>query len=214
MTSGGIEETSSRSAGLRNLMLGVVGVGVGCAALATAVIFRAGPGDSVPEPLQDPQSAGYDLPDYGWPTTIRNPPGIYSLDESRCGTSKGSYCSVRTIPRGYGGFIHNGYGSGDIDILVRITSSTARLDDAVHADPGVAVGQDGIYRRTDARREEWRVDAGGTTIVVELKAKPGTSRADLAEAHAVVESMHTEPDTNYLGYKLVFMLTSNDWDSG
>ena len=71
----------------------------------------------------------------------------------------------------------------------------------------------GLYRRIDARREEWIVDIDGTTIAIRLKAKPGTSEADLAEAYAIVGSMRTEPQNNDMGFELIFTLTTNDWDS-
>ena len=80
---------------------------------------------------------------------------------------------------------------------------------------GIAVaGRDGIYRRIDDRLEEWVADIEGTTIAIRLEARPGTSPTDLADAHAIIESMHTELRDNDLGFRLVFTLTTNDWDSG
>jgi hypothetical protein len=36
----------------------------------------------------------------------------------------------------------------------------------------------------------------------------------LAEAHAIIASMRTEFWTNGRGFRLVFRLTTDDWDSG
>ncbi len=46
------------------------------------------------------------LPVHGWPSTGRNEPGMYSWDGSPCGRS----CVI--------GFMHNGNGSGDVEIRV------------------------------------------------------------------------------------------------
>lgn len=50
-------------------------------------------------------------------------------------------------------------------------------------------------------------------IAIRLEARPGTSQADLADAHAIVDSMRAEPWDNGLGFRLVFTLTNNAWDS-
>jgi hypothetical protein len=76
----------------------------------------------------------------------------------------------------------------------------------------VVAGQDGIYHRIDAQREEWIVDIEGATIAISLTAEPGTSEADLDEAHAIIDSMRTEPTET--GFRIVFTLTTDDWDSG
>ena len=50
---------------------------------------------------------------YGWPSTGRNPAGVYSWDGSRCGSpSSGHSCSI--------GFMHNGYGSGDVEFYLEV----------------------------------------------------------------------------------------------
>jgi hypothetical protein len=137
----------------------------------------------------------------GWPDTSENAAGVYSWDGSSCSST---YCGM--------GFMHNGYGSGDVEIHVRVFPGGPNTDDGA---TGVTVaGHDGIHRRIDARVEEWIVDIEGTTIAIRLEARPGTSPTDLAEAHAIVASMRTEPRDNALGFRLVFTLTTNDWDSG
>jgi hypothetical protein len=64
------------------------------------------------------------------------------------------------------------------------------------------------------RLEEWLVDIEGSTYFIRIAAEPGTSDADLAEAHAIVDSMRTEPQDSDLGFRLVFRLATDDWDSG
>lgn len=83
--------------------------------------------------------------------------------------------------------------------------------------PGTAVtvaGYDAMYRRLDALREQWIVDIEGTLIAIQLIAEPDTSEADLAEAHAIIDWMRTEPQDTDLGFQLVFRLATDDWDSG
>ena len=108
--------------------------------------------------------------------------------------------------------MHNGYGSGDVEI--RIDIGSADLTSGNASTTVIIAGHDAIYRGTVGGHETWIVNIDGTTIVIELRAKPGTSPADLAEAHAIIGSMHTEPQNNHLGFRLVFTLTTNDWDSG
>jgi hypothetical protein len=138
---------------------------------------------------------------HGWPDTSENAAGVYSWDGSRCSSA---YCVI--------GFMHNGYGSGDVEIRIEVAPGVPIADDG--ATPVTVAGHDGIHRRIDARLEEWIVDIEGTTIAIQLEARPGTSPTDLAEAHTIIESMRTEPQDNDIGFRLVFTLTTNDWDSG
>ena len=109
--------------------------------------------------------------------------------------------------------MHNGYASGDVEIFVEAASDAALIPKEGATAVTVA-GHDGLHRRIDARTEEWIVGIRGTTIAIRLEAKPGTSDADLAEAHAVIDSMRTEPRDTKLGFRLVFTLATNVWDSG
>jgi hypothetical protein len=107
--------------------------------------------------------------------------------------------------------MHNGYGSGDVEIRIEVLP--APITDA-NATAVTIAGHDGIYRRIDARLEEWIADIEWKTIAIHLEARPDTSPSDLAEAHAIIASMRTEPRDNDLGFMLVFTLTTDDWDSG
>jgi Tol biopolymer transport system component len=156
-----------------------------------------------PGTSDDPTSEGEVV--LGWPDTNKNPPGVYSWDGSSCAST---YCSVSAA----GGFMHNGYGSGDVEIRLDVLPEETISDDGATA--VTVAGHDGIYRRIDTGREEWIVDIEGTTIAIRLTARPGTSQTDLADAYAIVESMRTEAQDNNLGFRLVFTLTTNDWDSG
>jgi hypothetical protein len=143
----------------------------------------------------------------GWPDTSRNLAGVYSWDGARCGRPpfpSGSHCII--------GLMHNGYGSNDVEIRLGRPPREAIIGGA-----GTAVtvaGHDGIYRRIDDLREEWVVDIEETTIVIHLSARPGTSQSDLDEAHAIIDSLRAEPRDNDVGFRLVFTLTTDDWDSG
>ena len=135
----------------------------------------------------------------GWPNTGANPPGTYSWNEG----CAGYYCTT--------GFMHNGYGSGDVQIHVGFVPEGAIPGEG--ATPATVAGYEGNYRRLDAGREEWLVDIQGTTIAITLEARPGTSKADLADAHGIIESMRTQPRYSS-GFALLFTLTNGDWDSG
>jgi hypothetical protein len=76
-------------------------------------------------------------------------------------------------------------------------------------------GQDARYRRVDARRERWLVTVLGTTVRIELLTRRGAARAEVDEGHAIIDSMRTEErGGGRLGFRLVFTLTPDDWDSG
>ena len=138
----------------------------------------------------------------GWPHTTENPAGQYSWDRQTCA---GQNCVL--------GFMHNGYASGDVEFFVEAASDAALIPKEGATAVTVA-GHDALHRRIDAGTEEWIVGIWGTTIAIRLEAKPGTSDADLAEAHAVLDSMRTELRDTKLGFRLVFTLMTNDWDSG
>jgi hypothetical protein len=111
-----------------------------------------------------------------------------------------------------GGFMHNGYGSGDVEIHVTVRPKTpSPVRDAAQV---TVAGHDAVHRRIGPRTEEWAVSIQGKTVAIRLEAKPGTSAADLAEASAIIDSMRTEPQHTKLGFRLVFTLMSSDWDSG
>jgi len=142
----------------------------------------------------------------GWPDTNENAAGVYSWDGFSCA---GAYCTVSAD----GGFMHNGYGSGDVEITIDYVHEGAAISDAGWTAATIA-GHDGLYRRIDAQQEEWMVDIEGTTIAIHLSAEPGTSQIELDEAHAIIDSMRTESRNTNLGFRLVFTLTTDDWDSG
>lgn len=199
-----------------------VTIGLGAAAVVVAVVVgvqligtngtgvvpgpTASPQASLANPTAEPTSSprpstSSDREDVrGWPHTAENPAGTYSWNGFRCA---GGSCNL--------GFMHNGYGSGDVDITISDRSGDPTPDDGVRV---TVAGHDGIYRRIDAQREEWIVDIEGTTIAISLTAKIGTTDADLDEAHAIIDSMRTEPMDTDLGFRIVFTLMTDDWDSG
>jgi hypothetical protein len=137
----------------------------------------------------------------GWPDTSRNRAGVYSWDGATCA---GPSCVM--------GFVHNGYGSGDVNLTIGRLSGAPDVKDWWTTT--TIAGHEGWYRRTSARREEWIVEIEGTTIAVRLWTEPGTSRAELDEAHAMIDSMRTQSRRSQMGFRLVFTLTTDDWDSG
>ena len=137
---------------------------------------------------------------YGWPDTSANKAGLYSWNGSACGR----YCNS--------GWMHNGYGSGNLEIRIEVVPAGS---EAVERGDAVTVaGHDAIHRRIDDREEVWIVDIEGKTIAIHLTTEPETSRAELAEAYAIIDSMRTEARDSGLGFRLIFRLATDDWDSG
>ncbi len=164
------------------------------------------PSLNVGEDVLDPTPDDGEAKVRGWPDTTKNNPGVYSWDGYRCRGPRLAEHSCGNV-----GFMHNGYGSGDVEIRVEQVPEGGITDGATAT---TVAGHDGIHRRIDPRNEWWIVDIEGTTIAIYLAARPGASQADLAEAHAIIGSMRTEPRDNVLGFRLVFTLTTDDWDSG
>ncbi len=185
--------------------------------LITALSIWLFPGiDGIPQPADQPSTPSLTTPTtlaskvdslpplevHGWPDTSENAAGVYSWDGRSCA---GSFCNY--------GWMHNGYGSGDVEILFDVVPERPNTDDGATA--VTIAGHDGIHRRINASREEWIVDIEGRMIAIRLIAKPSTSQADLAEAHAIIHSIRTEPmDNGLFGFRLLFTLSTNDWDSG
>ena len=137
----------------------------------------------------------------GWPDTTQNPAGEYSWDGRTC--AGGQSCVH--------GFMHNGYASGHVNIYIR---GTPERPDPNKGQTVTVAGHDALYRRTGTGTEEWIVGIQRATLAISLEAEPGASDADLAEAHAIIQSMRTEPRDTKLGFRLVFTLMTNAWDSG
>ena len=88
-------------------------------------------------------------------------------------------------------------------------------------------GCEAIYRRFDGGEdslsgdfaeggtvEEWMVDIQGTTVTISIAAKSGAPEAEVAEAQEIVQSIRAEPQDSVLGFRLLFTLKTNTWDSG
>lgn len=94
---------------------------------------------------------------------------------------------------------------------MQIATEAATHDGATQA---TVAGHDAIYRRIDSQHEQWIVDIEGTTIDIRLQSQPDTSQSDLDDAHAIIGSLRSEPYHSDLGFRLVFTLTTGEWDSG
>ncbi len=151
----------------------------------------------------------------GWLSTSTNPAALYSW------TGAGGNSTHLE------GFMHNGYGSGDVAIQIGVADGAIPDADATAVE---VAGHNGFYRRLDpqgdepailtpyepieGQGEEWIVDIEGTTLAILLTARPGTSQADLDDAHSIIDSMWTEPIDHSFGFRLVFRVPTDDWDSG
>ena len=158
------------------------------------------PGSSRPPRLSHPPSyAGEEVS--GWPTTSRNRAGVYSWDGETCA---GRPCVM--------GFMHNGYGSGDVSLVIQRARAGAAADDGWTTT--AVAGRAARYRRTGPREEQWRVEIHGTTLDIALTTRVGTSEVELDEAHGIVGSLRPQRRDTDLGFRLVFRLVTDDWDSG
>jgi len=178
---------------------------------------RADPSPSaVPSATQSPERSRSGLEGVmGWPTTSSNAKGLYSWGSGSCGFGgPGQSCVY--------GFMHNGYGSGNVAITFRVD---AEQPVSAGATAATIAGHSGVYRRVIEpdpsaaiadlpRFEEWNVDIDGVSVAITLYARPGTPDADLAEARAIVQSIRYEPEANPLGFRLVFTIATASWDSG
>jgi hypothetical protein len=136
----------------------------------------------------------------GWPGARAEPAGLYSW-----------------LPGGRSWMHRVGDGSGPVEITI------SELDEEAYAIPVddiTALGRDlegpfGVRpeRVADVRFQSWIMDALGTNVVVVVKSYADTTGEVLAEAQAVVESIHVEPRDSSAGYRLVFELEYG-WDSG
>ena len=136
----------------------------------------------------------------GWPTTSSNRAGAYSWDGRTC--AKSTSC----IP----GFMHNGYGSGDVTLNIERVEGPAPGGWT----PTTVAGRPGAHRQLNEFQDVWRVEIHGTALEIRLTTRPDTNHSEIEEGRAIVASMYTEKRPTELGWRLVFILTTNDWDSG
>ncbi len=189
---------------------------------------------SCPSPTSAATPAPDDAKAHGWPTTTRNPAGVYSWGEvysyeGRAPKESGSRekQTFSSTTR----WMHNGYrpGSGDVNIAFEGVPGQViphRGQCAV-----TVAGYEGTYRRfigkqeaggedirsligRDDPAEEWMVDIQGTTVTILLFAEPAATEAELAEAHDIIGSIYWVPKDNIIGFRLLFTIPTNTWDSG
>jgi hypothetical protein len=157
------------------------------------------------------QTAPGDAEVQGWPGPSRNPAGVYSWDNL-------------PDPDVFAeGFIHNAYSPGSGDVTIFIEGVQGRLIPHRGQTAVTVAGCEGTYRRfigdvpgieRPGPVEEWMVDIQGTTVTISLGANPGAPEAEVAEAHQILESIRAEPQDSVLGFRLIFTLKTNTWDSG
>lgn len=134
---------------------------------------------------------------HGWPGARSNPAGVYSWDVQ-------GQRWMHNVSDGASGVVIEFW---PIPIVSQGEETAVTV-----------AGYEGIYRQipidsTGVSREEWIVDIEGTTVSLVLTASPGTTEAELAEAHAVIASIRSEPQKDDPGFMLTFTL-SRGWDSG
>ena len=134
----------------------------------------------------------------GWPGARHNPAGRYSWEVRR------------------DSWMHNPTDNG---LGVSITFSASA--NAYESGPTTVTiaGRAGTYQELPVgangkRTELWIVDIKDTKVTITVEARPGTTAAELAEANAIIESIHSEATGDRRRpFRLTFTLP-NGWDSG
>jgi len=167
-----------------------------------------------PTSVATPRPDDAKVRDY-WPDTNRNPPGLYSWD------GHGDMYHLE-------GFMHNGYSHRPGEVSIFIGGDPEQLIPH-RGQCAIVAGYEGTYRRFIGKRspslhqssldwddssEEWMVDIQGTTVTITLAADPRTPEAQVADAHEIIDSIYVDPQDNDLGFRLIFTVPTNDWDSG
>lgn len=138
---------------------------------------------------------------HGWPDTSRNGPGLFSWGAG----CHGAFCTY--------GWMHNGYGGGNVEITI---GEGGVLKDG--ASPATVAGHDALYQSIESDdgrlQEDWQVEVDDVPIHIRLIASPEASEAELAEAHAIIDSLYYMEPVGRVGFRLVFRLATENWDSG
>jgi hypothetical protein len=71
-------------------------------------------------------------------------------------------------------------------------------------------GYEGTYEQLPVvdgiRTELWKVDIEDSRVVITVQAQPSSTEAELAEAHAIIESIRIERSETPAGFRLIFTL--------
>ena len=92
--------------------------------------------------------------------------------------------------------------------------------------PTALAGHEGIYWQSvvsrcepepgmkcvDVRTEVWEIAIEDTKVTILLFAEPDVTDAELAEGHAIVDSIRIEPWDNEAGFRMIFTIPDG-WDS-
>jgi hypothetical protein len=234
------DSSDARRAAARTRRRQIVNVtGVGLGTLVIVIGFAVGlsglvRADRSPTVLDTPSPSQTSVPTrgpndqevHGWPGGSRNPAGVYSWGDAysymtRVSAPDGSRPKKTISSRDQ--FIHNAYKPGSGDLSIIIEGDAGRLIPHRGETPATVAGYEGTYRRfigedegwmNGLPTEEWMVDIQGTTVTILLLAEPGAPQAELDEAHEIIRSMYVDPDDDDLGFRLIFTLRTNTWDSG
>lgn len=207
---------SARRRQLRNTAVGGIAGSAAAIAMITGLggLMRADPPPTVLDrPPPSATCVAMPKPEevvvLGWPRVTRNPAGVYSWDTD---TDR---------PNSNEGWMHNAYKPGSGRVEIAFEGFPGQLTPHAGGTAATVAGCEATYRRfvaeldgRDGLLERWMVDLQGTTVTITVTAKPGARKAEVAEAHEIVESIRMESADNDLGFQLVFTLTTDTWDSG
>jgi hypothetical protein len=150
-----------------------------------------------PSPLPSAAVGGQNV--QGWPGARTNAAGLYSW---AMGDDAG---------------MHHARDATGNSLGVSITFSTSANGYKSGPTPVTVGGCDGTYQKlslgSDGTTEVWIVEMGAKRVTILLQAPRTATPAQLAEAHAIIESVHYEPAPFGVGVALVFSLPEG-WDSG
>lgn len=141
-------------------------------------------------------------PIHGWIGARGGPAGLYAWTEGQewSWMHKGS-----DQPGGSVEISMTALPEGDSDLGLYDISNPYVADERAYAETP--------ERISDVRMQLWVTDLDGTTVGVVIKSYPDTPADLVAEAEAIVRSMHPEPIPGTAGRRVVFTLPDG-WDSG
>jgi len=152
----------------------------------------------IPTPSQSAASPAVEPPIVrGWPGVRENPAGRYSWD---------------TLGDRW---MHNPHGES-VGVSIAFSASANAYESGPTA--VTVAGYGGTYQELPIsadgiRTQLWIVDIEDTRVTITVEAQPSTTAAQLAEAHAIIESIRNEPREIGARFRLTFTLPDG-WDSG
>jgi len=192
-------------------MNNILRMAIGAAAVVAVVIIGVNlfpQGSTVGEPLLSPAPIPTESQSAASPPV--EPPIVHGMPGSREGPA-GEY----SWTPGTRGWMHKVH-SDSIGVSIEFSASANAYESGPTA--VTVAGYEGTYQELPIsadgiRTQRWIVDIEDRRVTITVMAYPGTTAAQLAEAHAIIESIRIGPQETGAGMRLIFTLPAG-WDSG